>query len=145
MNLRKYIKVYKNIGLSETFSEKLRQYLPLVVERCTSLGEIFEASSFLFEADELRNKKALALLDDDSRKIISNFVYAIKSANFAWNSKLLNEFINSYCEESSLKFRDIGIPLRIALTGSTSSPSIVHIMEILGEHQTLDRLNINVD
>ena len=72
-------------------------------------------------------------------------MYAIKSADFDWNSKLLNEFINTYCEESDLKFRDIGIPLRIALTGSTSSPSIVHIMEILGEHQTLDRLNINVD
>ena len=143
--LLQYIKIYKDISLSETISEKLRQYLPLVVERCTSLGEIFEASSFLFEADEVRDKKALALLDDNSRKIISNFVYAIKSANFAWNSKLLNEFINTYCEESSLKFRDIGIPLRIALTGSTSSPSIVHIMEILGEHQTLDRLNINVD
>ena len=143
--LLQYIKIYKDISLSETISEKLRQYLPLVVERCTSLGEIFEASSFLFEADEVRDKKALALLDDNSRKIISNFMYAIKSANFAWNSKLLNEFINTYCEESNLKFRDIGIPLRIALTGSTSSPSIVHIMEILGEHQTLDRLNINVD
>ncbi len=143
--LLQYIKIYKDISLSETVSEKLRQYLPLVVERCTSLGEIFEASSFLYEADEIRDKKALALLDDNSRKIISNFVHAIKSANFAWNSKLLNEFINSYCEESSLKFRDIGIPLRMALTGSTSSPSIVQIMEILGEHQTLDRLNINVD
>ena len=131
--------------MSETISEKLRQYLPLVVERCTSLGEIFDASSFLFEADEVRYKKALALLDDNSREIISNFLYAIKSANFAWNSKLLNKFINTYCEESDLKFREIGIPLRIALTGSTSSPSIVHIMEIFGEHQTLDRLNINVD
>ena len=40
---------------------------------------------------------------------------------------------------------DIGIPLRIAITGSTSSPSIVHIMEILGKQKTLDRLNINVD
>ncbi len=143
--LLQYIKIYKDISMSETISEKLRQYLPLVVERCTSLGEIFEASSFLFEADEVRDQIALALLDDNSRKIISNFVNAIRSANFAWNSKLLNEFINTYCEESSLKFRDIGIPLRIALTGSTSSPSIVHIMEILGKHQTLDRLNINVD
>ena len=87
----------------------------------------------------------MALLDDSSRDIILNFVNAIKSANFAWNSKLLNEFINTYCEERSLKFRDIGIPLRIALTGSTSSPSIVHIMEILGEHQTIDRLNIIID
>jgi glutamyl-tRNA synthetase len=72
-------------------------------------------------------------------------MYAIKSANVAWNSKLLKEFINTYCEKSNLKFRDIGIPLRIALTGSTSSPSIVDIMEILGEHQTLDRLNIYVE
>ena len=80
--LLQYMKIYKDISLSETISEKLRQYLPLVVERCTSLGEIFEASSFLFEADEVRDKKALALLDDNSRKIISNFVYAIKSANF---------------------------------------------------------------
>ena len=144
-SLLQYIRIYKNISLSETISENLRQYLPLVVERCTSLGEIFDASSFLFEADEVRDKKALALLDDNSRKILLDFVYAIKSANFAWNSKLLNEFINAYCEESSLKFRDIGIPLRIALTGSTSSPSIAHIMEILGEHQTLDRLNIDVD
>ncbi len=143
--LLQYIKIYKDISLSETISEKLRQYLPLVVERCTSLGEIFEASSFLLEADEVRDKKALALLDYNSRKILSDFVLAIKSANFAWNSKLLNEFINTYCEESSLKFRDIGIPLRIALTGSTSSPSIVHIMEILGKHQTIDRLNNNVD
>ena len=144
-SLVQFIKNYKEIGLSDAISEKMRQYLPLVVERCNSLGEIFDASSFLLEADKVREKKALALLDDNSREIISNFVYAIKSADFAWNSKLLNEFITSYCEESSLKFRDIGIPLRIALTGSTSSPSIVHIMEILGEHQTLDRLNIIVD
>ena len=130
---------------TENISVKLRQYLPLVVERCSSLGEIFDASSFLFEADEVRDKKILALLDDNSRKILSDFIYAIKSANFAWNSKLLKEFINTYCKESNLEFRDIGIPLRIALTGSTSSPSIVDIMEILGEHQTLDRLNINVE
>ena len=144
-SLLRYIKIYKDINLSETISDKLRQYLPLIIERCNSLGEIFDASSFLFEADEVRDKKALALLDDNSRKILSDFIYAIKSANFAWNSKLLKEFINTYCKESNLKFRDIGIPLRIALTGSTSSPSIVDIMEILGEHQTLDRLNINVE
>ena len=44
-----------------------------------------------------------------------------------------------------MKFRDIGVPLRIALTGSTSSPSIVHIMEILGEQKTLDQLNLIID
>ena len=143
--LLQYIKIYKDISLSETLSEKLRQYLPLVVDRCTSLGEIFDASSFLFEANEVRDKKVLSQLDDNSRKILSDFVHATKTANFEWKSKLINEFINTYCEESNLKFRDIGIPLRIVLTGSTSSPSIVDIMEILGKHKTLNRLKFNVD
>ncbi len=70
---------------------------------------------------------------------------AIKSANVTWNSNFLNKFITSYCEEGDLNFRDVGIPLRIAITGSTSSPSIANIMEILGEHQTLDRLNISIE
>ena len=144
-SLLQYIEIHKEINLSEIFSEKLRQYLPLVTERCNTLGEIFEASSFLFEADDVRVKKALALLDNKKRKILTDFVSAIKSTNLAWNSKFLNEFIDTFCKENDLKFRDIGVPLRIAITGSTSSPSIVHIMEILGKHQTLDRLNINVD
>jgi glutamyl-tRNA synthetase len=90
-------------------------------------------------------KKVLALLDDSSKKILAEFVAAIKSINLIWNSEYLNNFINTYCKKNNLKFRDIGVPLRIALTGSTSSPSIVHIMEILGEKNTLDRLNLNID
>ena len=57
-----YIKIYKHINLSETISEKMSQYLPLIVERCNSLREIFEASSFLVEKDEVIDKKALALI-----------------------------------------------------------------------------------
>ena len=73
---------------------------------------------------------------------MKDFSSSIKSTNFMWKAKHLEEFINSYCEKNNLKFRDIGVPLRISITGSTSSPSIVHIMEILGDTETLHRLNI---
>ena len=106
---------------------------------------LFEASLFLIEEENVRLKKVLALLDDSSKKTLTEFVAAIKSINLIWNSECLNEFINTYCKQNNLKFRDIGVPLRIALTGSTSSPSIVHIMEILGEKNTLDRLNLYID
>ena len=81
----------------------------------------------------------------NSKTFGKEFVAAIKSINLIWNSEYLNNFINTYCKKNNLKFRDIGVPLRIALTGSTSSPSIVHIMEILGEEKTLDRLNLSID
>ncbi len=143
-SLLKYIKVYKDIKLSDTSSSDLRRYLPLVVGRCNSLGELFETSSFLFEKDEIESKKK-ALLENENRKVLFQFVSTIKSTKLTWDHESLNEFINTYCRENNLKYRDIGVPLRIAITGSTSSPSIVHIMEILGKERSLERLNMNVD
>ena len=116
----------------------------MVVGRCRTLGEIFEASSFLLEGDKRENIEPI-LLENENKKILYDFTKEIKSANLTWHHESLNEFISSYCEENNLKYRDIGLPLRIALTGSTSSPSIVHIMEILGKQKTIDRLKINVD
>ena len=144
-SLLRYMEIYKNIKISESCSKKLRLFLPFVVERCSTLEEIFESSLFLFEEENVRVKKVLALLDDSSKKILAEFVAAIKSINLIWNSEYLNNLINTYCQKNNLKFHDIGVPLRIALTGSTSSPSIVHIMEILGKKNTLDRLNLNID
>jgi len=143
-SLLKYIKIYKNLKLSESCSNDLRRFLPLVVGRCSSLGEIFEACSFLFEVDEFENKET-TLLEHENKKILYDFTNAITSTNLTWDHESLNEFINSYCQENNFKFRDIGLPLRIVITGSASSPSIAHIMEILGKKKTLHRLNINVD
>ena len=144
-SLLRYMEIYKNIKISVSCSKILRLFLPFVVERCATLEEIFESSLFLFEEENVRVKKVLALLDDSSKKILAEFVAAIKSINLIWNSEYLNNFLNTYCKKNNLKFRDIGVPIRIALTGSTTSPSIVHIMEILGKKNTLDRLNLNID
>ena len=138
-----YIRLYKNVNLSEACIERLKKFLPLVFERCSSLGEIFESASFLFENEDVRNEKSLVSLNDESKSIIKDFASSIKSTNLTWKAEYLEGFINSYCKKNNLKFRDIGVPLRILITGSTSSPSIVHIMEILGTDETFYRLNIN--
>ena len=143
-SLLKYIKIYKKLKLSESYSNELRRFLPLVIGRCSSLGEIFKACSFLFEENEFENKE-LILLEHENKKKLYDFTNAIKSANLTWDHENLNNFISDYCQENNFKYRDIGVPLRIAITGSTSSPSIAHIMEILGKKKTLHRLNINVD
>ena len=81
-------------------------------------------------------------VNERQKDIIKDFTTSITSTQLKWEAKHLEAFINSYCDENNLKFRDIGLPLRIVITGSTSSPSIVHIMEILGADEILDRLNI---
>ncbi len=137
-----YINLYKTVNLSETCIGRLRNFIPLVFERCSSLGEIFESASFLFENEDDRTKKSLVSLEGKSKSIIKDFASSMKSTNLTWKAEDLEEFINSYCKKNNLKFRDIGVPLRVLITGSTSSPSIAHIMEILGATETLHRLNI---
>ena len=44
--LLEYIRVYKNVNLTDVCVDRLRQFLPFVSERCKSLGEIFEACIF---------------------------------------------------------------------------------------------------
>jgi glutamyl-tRNA synthetase len=140
--LLEYIRVYKNVNLTDVCIDRLRQFLPFVSERCSSLGEIFSAASFLFDDVTVGKEKSLTLLDNRSIEIIKSFTTSIGSTQLKWEANYLEAFIKSYCEENKLKFRDIGLPLRIIITGSISSPSIVHIMEILGEAEILDRLNI---
>ena len=142
--LLEYIRVYKNVNLTDSCIERLKQFLPLVSERCSSLGEIFNSASFLFDGVKVGKEKSLALLDDRSKEIIKSFVTSIGSTQLKWEANYLEAFINNYCEENKLKFRDIGLPLRIIITGSMSSPSIVHIMEILGEEEILKRLKIGI-
>ena len=132
----------KEVNLTDVCVDRLRQFLPFVSERCSSLGEIFNAASFLFDGVTVGTEKSLSLLDDRSKEIIKSFATSIGSTQLKWEANYLETFINSYCDENKLKFRDIGLPLRIIITGSKSSPSIVHIMEILGEDEILNRLNI---
>ena len=142
--LLEYIRVYKNVNLTDSCIERLKQFLPLVSERCSSLGEIFNAASFLFDGVTVGKEKSLTLLDDRSKEIIKGFATSIGSTQLKWEANYLEAFINSYCDENKLKFRDIGLPLRIIITGSMSSPSIVHIMEILGKDEILNRLKIDI-
>ena len=40
-----------------------------------------------------------------------------------------------------LKMRDVGLPLRAALTGTKTAPSILDIVRALGTEETLNRIN----
>jgi glutamyl-tRNA synthetase len=54
--------------------------------------------------------------------------------------KAIRAFVASEPAEG-LTLRDIAQPLRAALTGSTVSPPLFDVMEVLGQRETRDRLD----
>jgi len=66
----------------------------------------------------------------------------ISLASATWDLDGLKAAINAYLAEKELKMRDIGLPLRAAVTGMKQTPSIVDIMVALGQSETSMRMQI---
>lgn len=52
----------------------------------------------------------------------------------------LKEITNAFCKQHAIKLVTIAQPVRIALTGSITSPGIFELLTLLGKHESLKRL-----
>jgi glutamyl-tRNA synthetase len=57
-----------------------------------------------------------------------------------WRAEALEQADRRFADEHGLKLGQVAQPKRAALTGSTTSPPIYEVMEILGRDETLARL-----
>lgn len=57
-----------------------------------------------------------------------------------WAAGTIKGLIKRHAKQAGLRFKDIGMPLRLALTGQGETPDISEIAEILGREETLARL-----
>ena len=61
----------------------------------------------------------------------------------SWDDYILENVINEIVESMSLKFKDLGQPLRLVLFGTMNGPSIAKVMEIIGKDSTLKKIVTN--
>ena len=57
-----------------------------------------------------------------------------------WDPAMLQGFIKEWLETNSLKMKDIGLPLRAAVTGTKQSPSFIDVLAALGPEEVADRI-----
>ena len=137
-NLISYIKNYKNI-LKDEVSIKIIENIDILKNKAKTLEDIYNNSTFIFnyeKTEEIINK--------------TNKIYIIKFRDEVSKLKLYdNEKISKINEtiikENNIKFKDLGQPLRLILTGSSQAPSITDIIKILGISETIDRINSHIN
>jgi glutamyl-tRNA synthetase len=132
----------QRLGRALTDNEKtrIRLGMPSMKERAKTLVELAD-SAFVYAASRplVRDEKAEKQLDAAGREILSS--YAAKAAQLSqWERGNLEEIARNLAEEKAVKLGQVAQPLRAALTGSTVSPPIFEVMEILGREETLARI-----
>ena len=127
--------------LTEIQRAMILRALPGLKERAKTLVELAESAVFYLKSRPLTlDDKAAKLLAEDGRAPLSAFAQII-AALPDWRQEALEEEARKFAESHDLKLGKLAQPLRAALTGSTVSPPIFEVMDILGRQETLGRIN----
>jgi glutamyl-tRNA synthetase len=131
---------FEQAGVDLSQGPDLKELIPIQAERCKTLAELCQMSLYFFtdniEYDEEAVKKHLCpVIVEPLIALYERF----KGVN-PWQKNELQECINEVCVQFNLTMGKIAQPLRVAVTGSSMSPSIDMTLVLLGKEKVLHRL-----
>jgi glutamyl-tRNA synthetase len=120
--------------------QRLLKGMPGLKQRAKTLVELADAAMIYVRPRPLQfDAKAMAVLTPEARRALSANVTALQGVS-DWRAAALEQADRQFVEQYGLKLGQVAQPKRAALTGSTTSPPIYEVMEILGRDETLARL-----
>ena len=130
-------------GFPQVKAEAIEPLLPLFRERAVNLVELAQALPMvLHKADALGYDQAAVdkALTPEGRAHVAALREQLASlADFSRESA--ERAIHDYVESKGIKFKQIGPPLRVALTGKLGGPGLPEVMAVIGKEDTLARLD----
>ncbi|MBK1866617.1 glutamate--tRNA ligase [Aestuariivirga sp. YIM B02566] len=118
---------------------KLLRAMPGLKERAKTLVDLMKSAQFLFAERPLT-------LDDKARQIMADGGVAALTALLPvleateWNVQSVEAAVKAHAEATGAKLGKLAQPLRAALTGTSTSPGIFDVLDVLGRAESLNRI-----
>jgi len=117
----------------------LERVVALFKDRARTLKELADGA-LLFYGEPLHDRALLAEhLQGASREAVR--LFAERSGGVAWERTAINGLIKQIVTELKLKMPQVAVPLRVAVTGRTQTPSIDAVLELTGREAVQGRIN----
>lgn len=129
------------LGRALTAAEEdlLLKALPGLQPRAKTLVELAEGALFYFKTRPLALDAKAAGLMEKHRDLVSQALTAL-AAQSDWTAPALEATIRALAEQASAKLGDLAQPLRAALSGTSVSPPIFDVLELLGQSEACGRI-----
>ncbi|MEX1036855.1 MAG: glutamate--tRNA ligase family protein, partial [Sneathiella sp.] len=109
-------------------------------ERAKSVNSLAESSLFLIAKRPLTlDEKAKSLITEEASAVLMRLADRLETLD-NWNAENLEAAVRVTAEAENLKLGKIAQPLRAALTGTTVSPGIFDVLDVLGREQSIGRI-----
>ena len=136
---------YKDQGIDTSNGPALTEIVTMLAERCKTLKEMASASRYFFEEfesfDEAAVKKHFKAAAIEPLEKVKEKLTALSS----WDLHSTHEAIEQTAAELEVGMGKVGMPLRVAVTGSGQSPSMDVTLVGIGRERVLARIQHAID
>ena len=139
--LNKYCESYKEKIPNEKMA-KVKSSLNFLKNKAKKLEDIYNNSKYIINDEVNFNQEDLKLIDENAKKIISDFLKEILKLD-TFNRDKLEPIVQNLIKLNNTNFKGVGQPLRIMLIGSKFGPGIYDILTSLGKDEVIRRLDKN--
>lgn len=137
----KEILVNKNI----TTPIDLLQLVSLVKERATFASDLWEQTSFFFEAPKSYDEKAAQKAFKDETPVLLKRVVVLLHEVNDFSAADLTEKVKGWIAAEGIGFGKVMMPLRLALVGEMKGPDVFDIMSLLGKESSIQRIEAAIE
>ena len=113
--------------------------MPSLKDRAKTFPELIEKARYILTSRPiLRDEAAEKALDAVSRGILQSLTPQLRNAS--WTKEDLEAILTGAAADAGIGFGKLAAPLRAALAGRTVSPSVYDMMLVIGQDETIARL-----
>lgn len=131
---------FEQLGVVTNSGPSLESVIAIQAERVKTLKELAEISQYFYqdfdEFDEKAAKKHLRPVAKQPLQLVAEKLSAITD----WNPENIQAAINGTAEELGVGMGKVGMPLRVAVTGSGNSPSLDVTLNLLDQAKIAQRI-----
>lgn len=132
---------FQQQGIDTTNGPALEQVIAIQADRVKTLKEMAQISRYFYEDykdfDEKAAKKHLRPVAKEALLLVKEKLQAIEN----WTAEAIGLAINQTAEQLGVGMGKVGMPLRVAVTGSGNSPSLDVTLALLNSEQVASRID----
>lgn len=111
----------------------------LLKERVNTIEELADAAVYFYRPLEPTDELKTQYFNTETKPILMDLIE--KFNHIEWTRESIHQEIKAAARNHDVKFPKIAMPLRIMVTGEIHTPSIDAVLELLGQEESLKRMN----
>jgi len=147
-----YLIKKNNVELAENFIEflkekninadlsKVEKIVDLVKERVNFVPEMWDQSSFLFEAPTSYDAATIQKFWKEDTATIMNEVVEVLNGISPFTAHEIEEKVKGFINEKGYGMGKVMNALRLSLVGASKGPGVAEICEVIGKEETISRI-----